>query len=123
MASEGKQILAGLIGLIMLIIGITWILGSLYAGWDTWLVGIIVLLASNIAWAFVKVKKKPARDDLIDDLNKKYSKGEITSEEYDRKVTEYDNNKNVPIDILKTRYAKGEISKDEFEEKRKDLEK
>jgi uncharacterized membrane protein len=95
------------------------VFATMSGGQDIW-VGIMFGVIAAILNAINK-KKKPTRNDLTDELNRKYSKSEITSDEYDRKVAEYDNNKNDPVEILKIKYAKGEITKEEFEEKKKDI--
>jgi len=57
-----------------------------------------------------------------EELEEKYSKGELTKGEFESKKSDIEPKKDeIPIQILKERYAKGEISKEEFEQMKKDL--
>jgi len=57
-----------------------------------------------------------------EEIEAKYSRGELTKDEFESKLKDRDSEDDDSIEILKKRYAKGEISKEEFEQMKKDLE-
>ncbi len=89
--------------------------------------GVFVLIAA-VCFALClshRCMRKKKEEVLLESLKACYAKGEITKEEYDRKIHDLRNESylesQIQLDILNQRYARGEITREEFGCKAKDL--
>jgi putative membrane protein len=92
-----------------------------------WILAIIVIigLVCLVNCMNQKCARNKKKESLLDILSKRYARGEITEEEFDRKKQDLREDSyvdsQIQLDTLNQRYARGEIGKKEFDGKTKDL--